>query len=100
MKTKLLLLSTAMAFSASTLPTAANADILAIGPNAKVLQNVNAPLPGTSMQEVSNTLGPARHVKTSKGKVTKHNPKITRWDYDKLSVYFENSHVIHSVAHK
>jgi len=100
MKTKLLLLSTAMAFSVSTVPTAATADILAIGSNAKVLQNADAPQPGTSMQEVSNKFGPAHHIKTSKGKVTKHNPKITRWDYDKLSVYFENSHVIHSVVHK
>ena len=99
MKTKTLLLSTAMAFAVPATPMVAQADILSINP-PKVLQSAMAPKPGTSMKAVARMLGPARHVTTSKGKVTKHNPKITRWDYNKISVYFENSHVIHSVIHK
>lgn len=100
MKTKTLLLNTALVFSAQAIPMTAQADVLAIGPNAKVLQHTSAPKPGTSMGVVTSKFGPAKHVKKSKGKVTKRNPKITRWDYDKFSVYFENSHVIHSVVHK
>ncbi len=100
MKTKTLLLSTALVFSAQAIPMVAHADILSIGTNAKVLKYANAPKPGTTMNTVKRKFGPAKHVKTSKGKVTKRNPKITRWDYTKFSVYFENSHVIHSVVHR
>jgi hypothetical protein len=100
MKTKTLLLTTAMAFAVPAMTMTASADVLSIGKNAKVMTRADAPKPGMSMQAVARKFGPAKHVKTSKGKVTKRNPKITRWDYNKLSVYFENSHVIHSVVHK
>lgn len=100
MKTKTILLNTALVFSAQAIPMTVQADVLAIGPNAKVLQHASAPKPGTSMSMVASTFGPAKYVKESKGKVTKRNPKITRWDYDKFSIYFENRHVIHSVVHK
>lgn len=99
-KTKMLLLSTAMAFAAPATTMTAQADILSISPNPQVLQSDKAPKPGSSMKTVARMFGPAKHVKTSKGKITKRNPKITRWDYDKMSVYFENSYVIHTVVHK
>ena len=98
MNIKPLLLSAAFAFSAQMIPMSASAEILAIGPHAKVLKKANLPTHGQSMRQVKKRFGPAQRVKVSKGKVTKCNPKITRWDYAGFSVYFENSHVIHSVV--
>jgi len=89
-----------LAVSAQMIPMTAQADILRIGPNAQVLKKANMPKHGESMRMVSKKFGPAQRVKTSKGKVTKRNPKITRWDYPGFSVFFENSHVIHSVIHR
>jgi len=98
MNIKPLLLSAALAVSAQMIPMSANAEILSIGPNAKVLKKSNLPIRGQSMRHVKKRFGAAQKVKASKGKVTKRNPKITRWDYSGFSVYFENSHVIHSVV--
>ncbi len=100
MNTKPLFLSIALALTPVALSTTVNADILKIAPNAQVLTKANAPKHGDSMSSVAQKFGQAQSVKTSKGKVTKHNPQITRWDYPQLSVYFENSHVIHSVVRK
>ena len=100
MNTKPLLLSAALAFTAPMMSMTAQADILSIGPNAKVLQKANMPQHGDSMNSVMGKFGSAHQVKVSNGKVTKHNPKITRWDYSGFSVFFENSHVIHSVIHR
>ena len=98
MNIKPLLLSAVFAFSAQMIPMSANAEILSIGPHAKVLKKSNLPTRGQSMKQVKKSFGAAQRVKVSKGKVTKRNPKITRWDYSGFSVYFENSHVIHSVV--
>jgi len=99
MNTKPLVLSIALAFTAPiALPV--QADILAIGPHAKVLTKSNMPKHGDSMKKVSQKYGAARRVKSSKGKITKRNPRITQWDYAGFSVFFENSHVIHSVIHR
>ncbi len=100
MNTKPLFLSIALALSPMALMTTIQADILKIGPNAKVLTKADAPKHGDSMSSVAQKFGQAQSVKTSKGKVTKTNPQITRWDYPHLSVYFENTHVIHSVVRK
>ena len=100
MNTKPLLLSLALAVTPFALSTTVNADILKIGPNAQVLTKANTPKRGDSMSSVAQKYGQAQSVKSSKGKITKRNPQITRWDYPHLSVYFENSHVIHSVIHK
>lgn len=81
------------------MPLTAQADILDLAPYAKVLKKANMPKHGDNMNKVTNKFGAAQRVHKSKGKVTKYNPKITRWDYAKFSVYFENSHVIHSVIH-
>ena len=93
-------LTAALAVSAQMIPMTAQADILKIGPNAQVLKKANMPMHGESMRVVNKKFGAAQRVKTSKGKVTKRNPKITRWDYSGFSVFFENSHVIHSVVHR
>lgn len=98
MNIKPLLLSAAFAVTASMTSMSVNAEILAIGPNAQVLKKANLPKFGQTMRKVSKKFGPAKRVSVSKGKVTKRNPKITRWDYPSFSVFFENSHVIHSVV--
>ena len=100
MNTKPLFLSIALAFTAPMISTSVQADILKIGPQAQVLKNANMPKAGDSMSNVARKFGTAQRVKLSKGKITKRNPKITRWDYSGFSVYFENSHVIHSVVHR
>lgn len=82
------------------MPLTAQADILDLAPHAKVLKKANMPKHGDNMNKVTKKFGVAQHVHKSSGKVTKYNPKITRWDYTGFSVYFENSHVIHSVIHR
>ena len=89
-----------LAVSAQMVAVTAQADILSLGAHAKVLTKANTPKHGQTMQIVSSKFGKARRVNVSKGPVTKQNPKITRWDYAGFSVYFENSHVIHSVIHR
>jgi len=89
-----------LAVSAQMIPMNAHADILRLAPNAQVLTKANTPKHGESMRIVSKKFGTPQRVKTSKGKVTKRNPKITRWDYPSFSVFFENSHVIHSVIRR
>ena len=93
-------LTAVLAVTAQMIPMTAQADILSIGSNAQVLKKANMPEHGQTMRAVSNKFGTAQSVKTSKGKVTKRNPKITRWDYSGFSVFFENTHVIHSVIHR
>lgn len=100
MNIKPLLLSIAFAFTAQMAPMSVQAEILAIGPNAKVLTKANLPKFGQTKANVSKRFGAAQRVSVSKGKVTKRNPKITRWDYPTFSVFFENSHVIHSVVRR
>lgn len=98
MDIKALLLSSLFMFSVQMLPV--QAEILSINPNPKVLTKANLPTMGQTMKMVSRKFGPAKKVSVSKGKVTKKNPKITRWDYSGFSVFFENSHVIHSVVRR
>ena len=100
MNIKPLLLTAAFAVTAQFAVLPAQAEILSIAPHAKVLKKSNLPQRGQSMRQVAKKFGQAKRVKTSKGKITKRNPKITRWDYPGFSVYFENTHVIHSVVHR
>ncbi len=55
--------------------------------------SVQRPERGSSMEQVLANYGKPEHKSTPVGK-----PPITRWDYPKFSVYFENDHVIHSVV--
>jgi len=100
MNTKTLLLSTALALTVQMAPITVQAEILAIGPNAQVLKQANMPKFGQTMKVVSKRFGAAKRISVSKGKITKRNPRITRWDYPSFSVFFENTHVIHSVVRR
>ncbi len=54
---------------------------------------VNVPARGATMNKVEAQLGAPTERHAAIG-----NPPITRWDYPGLSVFFEYSHVIHSVV--
>ena len=100
MNIKTLFLSIALALTAPMISMTAQADILSIGSNAKVLTKSNTPKHGETMQRVAKKYGTAKRTSTAKGPITKLNPKITRWDYANFTVFFENSHVIHSVVRR
>ena len=100
MNIKPLLLSEALFATAPMASMSAHAEILSIGQNARVLKKAHLPKFGQTMRTVSKKFGSAKRKSVSKGKVTKRNPRITRWDYPGFSVYFENSHVIHSVVRR
>lgn len=98
MNIKPFLLIASLSLTAQVIPVSVQAEILAIGPNAQVLKISNMPQFGQTMKNISKKFGPAKRISVSEGKVTKRNPKITRWDYQNFSVFFENSQVIHSVV--
>ncbi|PID46146.1 MAG: hypothetical protein CSB47_05410 [Proteobacteria bacterium] len=78
----------------------AQAEILKIGKHAKVITKADAPRRGLSMKAVQAKFGKAKKISVSKGRVTKRNPRITRWNYGSFSVFFENDHVVHTVVHR
>ena len=56
--------------------------------------SVATPARGSSMAQVEAKFGAPQAKHEAVG-----NPPIARWDYPQFTVYFENSHVIHAVAH-
>jgi hypothetical protein len=60
-------------------------------------KGMNLPTRGQSMAQVEKQYGvPLRKLSPRGGDSSKH-PTINRWEYANFIVYFENSHVIHSV---
>lgn len=57
-------------------------------------QSVPKPRTGMSMDQVSSQYGSPNQQVSAVGE-----PPISRWIYNAYTVYFENSHVIHSVTH-
>jgi len=55
-------------------------------------EGVLRPQRGLSTQQVEEQFGPPREKLAPVG-----DPPITRWSYDKFTVYFEHQYVIHSV---
>lgn len=79
---------------------ATQADIISVTPDAKVVKTQKIPTRGMSMKTVRKQYGKPNHIHKSKGRV-KHNwPRITRWEYNGYSVYFERHTVLHTVVHK
>lgn len=62
--------------------------------SARVVINSNMPIRGLTKPQVESKFGQPNSRQGPVG-----DPAIFRWDYNGYSVYFENSHVIHSVAH-
>ena len=57
--------------------------------------NASVPGRGLSMTEVERGFGQPSQVRGPVG-----TPPITRWIYEGFTVYFDHSHVIHSVHHE
>ena len=58
----------------------------------------NTPSSGMSMDSVEAKYGaPTRRV-PAVGGASAQQPPITRWEYPRFTVYFENNHVIHTVV--
>lgn len=76
-----------------------HADVLSIAeptyntPNSE--SGVMRPTRGMTMQQVEQKFGVAEQQYDPKG-----TPAITRWQYSRFDVYFENQLVIHSVVHR
>ena len=60
-------------------------------------KGMNLPARGMTMAQVERNYGAPMRKLTPRGGDTKKQPQINRWDYSKFIVYFEHSHVIHSV---
>lgn len=58
---------------------------------------MNLPTRGMSMTQVARTYGAPHSKLTPEGGDSSKHPVINRWDYANFIVYFEHSHVIHSV---
>lgn len=89
-------LSIALAATAGMAPIAAHGDSLLVN-RVQEEKSMDLPARGMSMSEVEKKYGaPQRKLSPRGGDSAKH-PTINRWDYSNFIVYFENSHVIHSV---
>jgi hypothetical protein len=60
-------------------------------------KGMNLPARGLTMAQVERNYGAPLRKLSPRGGDTKKHPQINRWDYSKFIVYFEHSHVIHSV---
>jgi hypothetical protein len=59
--------------------------------------SMNLPRRGMSMAQVEKTFGAPQSKLSPRGGDSSKHPVINRWDYANFIVYFERSHVIHSV---
>lgn len=64
-----------------------------IGQQTVTQSSVTMPAKGTTKSHVQATFGEPLETTPAKGK-----PPISSWKYSEFVVYFENDHVIHSVA--
>jgi hypothetical protein len=60
-------------------------------------QGMNLPRRGMSMAQVEKAYGAPQSKLSPRGGDSSKHPVINRWDYANFIVYFERSHVIHSV---
>ncbi len=58
---------------------------------------MNLPRRGMSMSQVEKTYGAPERKLSPRGGDTRKHPLINRWEYANFIVFFEHSHVIHSV---
>lgn len=61
-------------------------------------EGANLPGRGMSMAQVEQRFGAPLEKLTPAGGDTRRHPTINRWRYTGYTVYFERSHVIHSVV--
>ncbi len=60
-------------------------------------KSMNLPRRGLTMSQVEKKWGAPQRKLSPRGGDSKKHPKINRWEYPNFIVYFEHSHVIHSV---
>ncbi len=60
-------------------------------------KGMSMPQRGQSMGQVEKKWGAPQRKLSPRGGDTGKHPKINRWEYSNFIVYFEHSHVIHSV---
>ncbi|MGH8126288.1 MAG: hypothetical protein ACREPK_10645 [Rhodanobacteraceae bacterium] len=91
------LIAATLAFAAAPLllPTPVHAETLKM--KVKQEQRLNMPKRGMTMAQVKSQFGAPLKVLATRGGSSKYQPPIHRWEYAKYIVYFEYSHVIHSV---
>ena len=91
-----LLAAIAIDCAALAAPQPARADNLLVH-RVQQEQGMNLPSRGMSMAQVEQRYGaPQRKLSPRGGDSSKH-PVINRWEYADFIVYFQGSHVIHSV---
>lgn len=94
-KYKILIVPVMMLSSLFGLPTLANADTLSIiNAPANTAEGIQRPQRGQTKQQVESFFGSPLERMDAVGE-----PPISRWVYDKYTVYFENDYVIHSAVH-
>ena len=91
------LIAATLAFAAAPLllPVPAHAESLRTKVHQE--QGYNMPARGMTMAQVKRQYGAPLKVLATRGGSSKHQPPIHRWEYSRYIVYFEYSHVIHSV---
>lgn len=94
MTRKVLALVLAVFTSLFALPPALSADVLLIE-EVRQADSMNLPANGMTTGEVRARYGEPLQTHPAVGV-----PPITRWDYDKWSVYFEYDLVLYTVLHK
>lgn len=83
------------AFTLAVPAPAAHAESLAL--KVRQEQHFNLPRRGLSMAQVARDYGAPERKLQTRGGDTRLHPPIHRWEYANFIVYFERSHVIHSV---
>ena len=87
-------MKTCMTWLLMLVATPLYAETLMVGEQVQVKPpGIEVPQRGSTMAQVEAKYGAPREKHAAVGK-----PPITRWDYDALSVYFENDRVIHAVV--
>ncbi|WHZ18166.1 MAG: hypothetical protein OJF55_000315 [Rhodanobacteraceae bacterium] len=93
--TSLIVATLALAAAPLLFPAPAHAESLRV--KVQQEQRMNLPRRGMTMAQVKREYGAPIKELPTRGGSSKHQPPIHRWEYAKYIVYFEYSHVIHSV---
>lgn len=89
-------LGLAILLAIALVPSVAQADSLLVN-RVQQEKGMNLPSRGMSMTQVEKQWGAPQRKLSPRGGDTAKHPVINRWDYANFIVYFEHSHVIHSV---
>jgi len=92
--TRMVLALIVLALAGLAQPRWAAADVLLIE-EVRQAERMELPPNGMKMDEVRAKYGEPKTEHAAVG-----NPPITRWDYDRWSVYFEYNLVLYTVLHK